>query len=196
MKKALSVLLFLIYAALIVLLFLLNKKPKPVDDDEEEEEELIDRSENIGQSGDLKVTAMWDFHGDVDLHVMQPNGNEIYFDNTVDNDTGGNLDIDNQQGGQGAAENIYWENPPAGQYVVELVFYKFAEEYEGNNNSGVVHVIIKKKGQRAERHDIRVREPDPSNRIRVATVRIYEDDGDDDDDDEDEEDDDEEEDDE
>ena len=62
--------------------------------------------------------------GDIDLHVKQPNGREIYYNDNRDANTGGYLDVDNMEGGNGSAENIYWENPPKGNYTVSLVYYQ------------------------------------------------------------------------
>lgn len=36
------------------------------------------RPEDVGGDGDIKITLLWDFPGDLDLHVMQPNGEEIW----------------------------------------------------------------------------------------------------------------------
>lgn len=84
----------------------------------------VREAEQTGQSGNLKVTLLWDFAADIDLHVVQPNRKEIYFKYPKDTSTGGRLDVDNRKGGSGAAENIYWAEPPKGQYKVSLVYYR------------------------------------------------------------------------
>ena len=84
--------------------------------------------------GDLKITLLWDFEGDIDLHVIEPNGNEIFWDNKVDRSTGGTLDVDNRRGGHASAENIYWEQPPKGQYKVYLHYF------DKSSSSGVVEL--------------------------------------------------------
>ena len=39
----------------------------------------VREAEQTGQSGNLKVTLLWDFAADIDLHVVQPNRKEIFF---------------------------------------------------------------------------------------------------------------------
>lgn len=94
------------------------------EDPVEHSEEVIDIAENIGNRGKLKVTLLWNFPADLDLHVVEPSGYEIYFNKKKDPATGGYLDVDNQRGGQGSAENIFWENPPSGQYEVYVRYYE------------------------------------------------------------------------
>lgn len=83
---------------------------------------LISRARGVGQSGKLKVTMMWGIKADIDLHVVEPNGNEIFFSNKRSM-TGGYLDVDNTHGGRGSAENVFWNNPLSGQYTVSVVYY-------------------------------------------------------------------------
>lgn len=103
---------------------------------------IVEMSDTIGRSGDLKVTLMWDFKADIDLHVKQPNGETIYFNNKEDSATGGRLDVDNQIGGDGSAENIYWENPPEGTYEVRLKYYSDSRYDE----SGKCLIVVQQKG--------------------------------------------------
>lgn len=123
------------------------------------EDDLIDRAEDIGGRGALKVTLLWNFSADLDLHVIEPNGTEIYFRNKKDIETGGYLDVDNMDGGRGSAENIYWENPPAGEYMVEVEYYKAKENvvrkgpcqvvvFKGNEEPVVYNLEMKTVGQR------------------------------------------------
>lgn len=102
-------------------------------------------ADDVGQDGDIKVTMLWDFPGDVDLHVMQPNGTEISFMYTDDSDNGGGvLDVDDRAGGRGAAENIYWRNPMHGNYTVQVVLYRADE---GAPSGGPVQVVVKVDGR-------------------------------------------------
>lgn len=143
--KALKFFLGAIYVVLIILLLLLGLKncnrqgkvvepptPAPIDtaDVRPDTTVVVERdtvaervAEDVGGSGDLKVTLMWDFRGDIDLHVIEPSGNELYFKNMKNPETGGELDVDNIHGGEGACENIYWEHPPKGQYRVKLKYF-------------------------------------------------------------------------
>lgn len=75
-------------------------------------------------SGDLQFSLTWNTQNDVDLHVIEPNGNEIYYGNSVSVATGGELDVDNTYGY--GPENIYWTSTvPSGTYTV------FVENYDG-----------------------------------------------------------------
>lgn len=104
----------------------------------------MDASEH-GADGDIKVTLMWNFLGDVDLHVKQPNGIEIFFGQTEDSSHGGGvLDEDNRQGGFGSGENIYWSTPMSGQYKVNVVYYRANTLAP---NGGHVRVVVKIHGQ-------------------------------------------------
>lgn len=136
-----------VYALLIALLMLSNchgcdrdeaPAPTPTPGDVEE------RAENVGNDGEIKVTALWDFHGDVDLHVTEPNGTELWFRNMKDRRTGGELDVDDIPGGPGSAENVYWTHPDPGTYKVELVMYNISPMAP---NGGMVNVVIKVNGQ-------------------------------------------------
>lgn len=170
--KSLKTILGLIYPILIVLLLLNNCKgsggeeiptppvppapmPEPFDEPIIEGEdveldtmssEVIRQAEVVGSTGALKITLLWDFHADIDLHVKQPNETEIFFQNRKDVSTGGYLDVDNREGGTGAAENIYWENPPHGQYLVGLHYYGRAAS-SGRAESGICTIVVFLEGR-------------------------------------------------
>lgn len=96
-------------------------------------------------TGPIQVTIDWDFMGDVDLHVIQPDGEEIYFGNERTRGRhGGHLDHDELNGGSGSAENVYWSDPAAGRYLVRVVFYRVSEEAPDGGN---VLVTVKVNGQ-------------------------------------------------
>lgn len=120
-------------------------EPEP----EPEPEPPVDE-ENIGGYGDLKIVLTWEFPGDIDVHVTQPNGTVINYMNKIDRRTGGNLDVDDLQGGSPgnpAAENVYWENPPQGRYSVMVKFYS---ERSGGENGGPVKITVFNNGERTE----------------------------------------------
>jgi len=66
--------------------------------------------------GDPQFTLIWDTNADLDLHVIEPGGKEIYWEkpNGV---FGGELDVDNTKGF--GPENIYWlqDNPDGGDKI-------------------------------------------------------------------------------
>ena len=74
--------------------------------------------------GDVQVTVSWDSDADLDLHVADPNGDEVYFDTDVVA-SGGVLDL--VAGGRCSAsglrnEHVTWSNgtPPPGLYEVRV----------------------------------------------------------------------------
>jgi hypothetical protein len=80
-------------------------------------------------TGVVNVALIWNNRHDLDLMVVDPNGEEIYFLNKKSN-SGGYLDIDmnasaSQRTGQ-PIENIKWDGdePPAGRYQVFVIFYQ------------------------------------------------------------------------
>ncbi len=75
-------------------------------------------------TGDLRCSLSWCSHNDLDIHVLEPNGNLIYFSNKRSTYTQGTLDIDDTRGGsikKPAVENITWADKASlheGRYVV------------------------------------------------------------------------------
>ncbi|MCM1376883.1 MAG: hypothetical protein NC097_04500 [Clostridium sp.] len=134
-----------IYAALIILAILMNLPGCHRQSDPGIHDTIIERwtdtvvvvdtvaadtvsSEEIpdtlqGERGQLRVALLWDFRGDVDLHVVQPNGRCVDYKRHLDGSTTGNLDIDNRRGGSNSAENINWDVAPEGVYKVYLNYY-------------------------------------------------------------------------
>jgi hypothetical protein len=55
--------------------------------------------------GDPQFTLLWDSEADLDLHVIEPGGKEIYWEDPKGT-KGGELDVDNTKGF--GPENIYW----------------------------------------------------------------------------------------
>lgn len=78
-------------------------------------------------TGDVQVTLTWSDRNDLDLHVTEPSGEEIYYGHRS-SATGGTLDVDANVGcgsGGQVQENIYWPSgqAPSGQYHVRVVYY-------------------------------------------------------------------------
>ena len=152
--KTLKASLFSVYTLLIVLLLLNFNKNKTATssgsiDSPVEPVDTIDvvrKAEKVGNNGALKVTLLWNFEGDIDLHVKQPNNKEIYYDHKKDTSTGGALDVDNQNGGNGSAENIYWAKPPKGEYTIQLVYYQQSKS-TGVVGSGICKVVVFQEGK-------------------------------------------------
>jgi hypothetical protein len=79
-------------------------------------------------TGDVQVTLRWEGEADLDLHVVDPNGELIWFGNDQ-SASGGILDVDANGACEGLAqpvENIYWPTgvAPTGEYAVSVVYYQ------------------------------------------------------------------------
>lgn len=78
-------------------------------------------------SGEVQISATWDAASDVDLHVVDPRGEEIYYGNTSST-SGGALDLDSNAAcaidGKNN-ENIRWPTgrAPGGTYTVRLDYW-------------------------------------------------------------------------
>lgn len=174
--KTLNTTLILTYALLIALLLLQrcerqrNSTPSPPAGQEEAQPLPADssdvrRAREAGGSGALKITLLWDWFADVDLHVIQPNGTEICYRHTQDDSTGGQLDRDNTIGGPNSAENIFFATPPSGNYKVWLRLYK-----EKGDSRGPCTLIILQDGHEPVRYEV---ELSPLHRERsVCTVSV------------------------
>jgi len=91
--------------------------------------QVVDAALEYGY-GDVQITLTWDNIADLDLHVIDPNGEDIYFyhDYSI---SGGKLDVDDIDGY--GPENIYWPNneAPSGNYEVYVHHYPWDEsEYQ------------------------------------------------------------------
>lgn len=99
------------------------------------QEELENRNDDVQTTeaalnygyGDVQITLTWDNEADLDLHVIDPYEEEIFWDHkhSVSN---GTLDIDDRDGY--GPENIYWlqGEAPDGNYEVYVHHYKWNDE--------------------------------------------------------------------
>ena len=76
------------------------------------------------KSGAIQISLSWDNFNDLDLHCIDPLGNEIYYSKKT-SPSGGELDIDmNANAGHSIepVENINWSegNVPEGEYIVKV----------------------------------------------------------------------------
>lgn len=87
--------------------------------------------ETQGGRGSLKINLKWGTYDDLDLHVVDPDGVEIFYSEKQHTCQGvlGQLDLDANAGGSHTRtpqENIFWEegkNAPLGRYKVSVVLY-------------------------------------------------------------------------
>jgi hypothetical protein len=78
-------------------------------------------------SGDVQVSVAWNSAADVDLHVVDPAGEEIYFASRT-SASGGELDLDSNAAcgsDQPRNENTVWPvgQAPSGTYIVRLAHW-------------------------------------------------------------------------
>jgi hypothetical protein len=79
-------------------------------------------------TGDVQVTLQWYTTADLDLHVIDPDGAEVYFGNSRVA-SGGELDVDANYPCSGATssplENVYWPwgGAPPGEYQVFVRYF-------------------------------------------------------------------------
>jgi len=77
---------------------------------------------------DLRVSLSWSNHDDLDLHMLEPNGNHIYYSNMC-----GKLDVDMNAGGRRSrdpVENIAINNVENGTYLVSVNNYTLRESID------------------------------------------------------------------
>jgi len=79
-------------------------------------------------TGDVQVTLRWSGPNDLDLHVIDPGGEEIYFQQPTSS-SHGQLDVDANRGCNSRmdnpVENIFWPvgQAPTGKFQVEITYY-------------------------------------------------------------------------
>lgn len=82
---------------------------------------------SVSHSGTLHVQLSWDKEVDLDLHVVDPNGEEIYYGHRTSSGQIGLLDLDSNPScsiDHIKNENIYYQNAISGKYSVRLDLFK------------------------------------------------------------------------
>lgn len=100
-----------------------------VEREEQRREQLqVTRGALDGGGGALQITLTWSGISDLDLHVTDPFGFEIYFASRR-SPSGGELDRDDTDGF--GPENVRWLSAPNGRYLLDIVHYRgnAAESY-------------------------------------------------------------------
>jgi len=95
-------------------------------------------------TGDVQVSISWDVDSDVDLHVIDPSGEEVFWNNGSAA-SGGELDLDSNAGcdiDSVRNENITWPSgsAPSGTYTVRVDLWS-ACEVESTNYVVTVQVV-------------------------------------------------------
>jgi hypothetical protein len=88
-------------------------------------------------TGDVQVTLRWQGEADLDLHVTDPNGEEIWFASPRAT-SGGILDVDANGECEGIAqpvENVYWPTgeAPRGTYEVHVLYFQACDNTDPVN---------------------------------------------------------------
>jgi Ca-activated chloride channel family protein len=82
------------------------------------------------QSGDIRVSLLWNNRNDLDIHVVGPRQEEIFYGHPQDA-AGGFLDVDMNVNGESTkpVENVFWAQgkAPQGQYRVFVQNYDYHE---------------------------------------------------------------------
>lgn len=89
-------------------------------------------------TGDVQATLTWTGTCDLDLHVLDPSGTEIHYNNPT-SPTGGQLDVDDQGDGGGThVENVFWPTgrAPRGVYSV------FVQNYTSNGGGSCPYNLV------------------------------------------------------
>ena len=79
------------------------------------------------RGGDIQISLSWNNYNDLDLHCVDPSGDEIWYSHRISR-TRGELDVDqnaNPPYTTSPVENIYWpvDAAPRGLYKVFVVYY-------------------------------------------------------------------------
>lgn len=139
---------------------------------------------------DVRASLLWDNRNDLDLHVISPTGQHIYYGAKQSSD-GGWLDVDMNVGGDSLkpVENVRWAKgtAPAGRYKVFVRNYRFHEpdhaptrfrvELELGGDIRHVDGVISPAGQTGDASDVVVAEldyvPDAARR-QADAAKVYE----------------------
>jgi hypothetical protein len=96
-------------------------------------------------SGDIQITLKWDGINDLDLHVIEPSGERIYFQNKSTS-SGGQLEVDANAACQtvmnNPVENIYWPSGRAPEGRYEVLVHYFSNCGDPYETPFIVEVLV------------------------------------------------------
>lgn len=138
---------------------------------------IDDFSERLRQagarSGDVQISLEWQNVNDLDLHVFDPRGEEIFF-NHRQSVSGGNLDVDMNATyiTSRPVENVYWplRGAPRGTYRVDVVHFA----NHGAADPTVFTIRVLNKGKVTHyRGQIIYRPTNVRARVTVCSFTVY-----------------------
>ena len=98
-----------------------------------------------GSRGAMRINLLWKTTDDLDLHLILPNSNEIYYKNMTENYKGHEVSLDYDANAaepytEDPQENITWlDKMPDGEYEICVVLYKYRSNVK--NLSFVITII-------------------------------------------------------
>lgn len=122
---------------------------------EEEVDEFAERLAREGaKTGDVQISLIWNNFNDLDLHVVCPSGERIFFDNR-NSKCGGELDVDMnvKPASRKPVENVYWpENKaPRGTYKIYIHHYaKHNKGFRSNKDPTEFRLLVDMEGSKKE----------------------------------------------
>jgi hypothetical protein len=93
-----------------------------------------------GASGEIEIGLIWQDYNDLDLHVVEPSGNRIYYGRKRSSLSGGTLDIDrNANCGSRTrepVEHIVWADTdiPTGDYKIQVHYFAHCSDAPMSSN--------------------------------------------------------------
>lgn len=117
-----------------------NRRPRP---DEAIIDDLLARYH--AGSGDVRISLMWNNMNDLDLHVIDPRGEEINYSDRR-SASGGLLDIDMNASPPykvPAVENVYWPQQAAPPGVYQVYVNHFRTHGSANETAFTVCILIR-----------------------------------------------------
>ena len=123
-----------------------------------------------GATGEVVVTLVWETKDDLDLHLIEPSGEEIYYKHKRSRQ-GGTLDLDKNAEQTvlvtNPIENIYYASMPGtGKYRIEVVYYKkntsvtsipYTVALNINGKTELFQNILYREGQEHTLHEFSIR---------------------------------------
>ena len=139
----------------------------------------VEAAGGVYEGVDVRASLIWDNRNDLDLHVVTPSGEHIFYGHKR-SACRGELDVDRNVRGETTkpVENVRWRKgtAPTGKYRVYVQNYRFHEtdlaptsyrvELEVNGNIQRFEGVISKKGETGPNSDVPIAEftYDPSQR--------------------------------